>query len=96
MTAPRFVEMYYSIGQVALAFQMSERWVRDRVNAGDFGCGVLDLNGDIRIPASGLNEYAAAHTRVYSEPIKARNRGELLRKVRAADGSEEVQASGPG
>lgn len=89
MKTPQFFEMYYSIGQVALAFQMSERWVRDRINAGDFGAGVLDLNGDIRIPASGLNDYANQHKRVYSEPIKARNRAELLRKVRAMDGAIE-------
>lgn len=91
-------ELHFSIGQVGLIFGMGDTWVRERVNAGDFG-EVLDLNGSVRIPASGIKDYADSHKRVYSIEIKARNKGELRRKMRKPeagrlDGWKPIVAEG--
>lgn len=63
--AERAIEMHYSPEQVSLLLGMSSRWVRDRIQAGDFGDPAQDgpvlLGGtDWRIPASGLNRYLDA------------------------------------
>jgi len=75
------LEMYYTINEVATLLRFSDRWVRDRINDGSFGDGVRDINGDLRIPASGVNAFLSLHPRQYDLGIKARNLGELRRKL---------------
>lgn len=80
MTVPRVVELYYKVSELALLLRFSESWVRERIQAGDFG-ECLDIDGDLRIPASGVNAFLAQKPYQYSPGVKARNRGELMRKL---------------
>jgi len=77
----RAVECYYTVQEVSLLLRFSERWVRERINEGAFGAGVRDINGDLRIPASGINAFLDSKPRFYDPGIKARNLGELRRKI---------------
>lgn len=74
-------DKYYSVSSVAYHLEMSKVWVLRRLKEGAFGSGVLDLDGDLRIPVSGLNAFLESHRRVYSEAISARNKAELRRKL---------------
>ena len=82
------VEMHYTVGEVSLLLRMSERWVRDRIQAGEFGDTATDgpvlIGGtDWRIPASGINRYLAGQRPLPSPGVPARNRRELRAKARA-------------
>ena len=82
---PRAVEKHYSVGEAALLLGFSERWVRDRIRAGDFA-GVIDCGSELRIPASSINAFLARHE--YLEPgIPARTAGELRRKAAQHSGA---------
>jgi hypothetical protein len=88
------VEAYYTPGHAAALLQFNERKIRDMAKAGDFtvkdGEEVLaepfECAGEIRIPASGINHYIRTHPLRYDEVIKARNRGELMRKIKQQEG----------
>jgi len=78
------VEKYYSVAETCLLLSVSSDTVLRRIKAGDFGEGVINLSTperpDYRLPASGINAWAAAR-RVFREPgIAARSVGELRRK----------------
>lgn len=82
----RAVEKYYSVGETALLLGFSERWVRDRINLGEFA-GALLIDRDYRVPASGINGWADQH-RVRSAAelgVPARSVGELRRKVASGE-----------
>lgn len=61
------LETYYTVAQVAAKVQLHRKTVIEKMKAGDFGRGVLDLaapgtNGkrhDYRIPASGVQAWLA-------------------------------------
>jgi hypothetical protein len=91
----RGVEKYYSVWQTAHLLDLAEETVIDKLKAGQFGTGVVNLGGTggkdgkpyYRIPASGLNAYLDAR-RLFSEdinhdlqPVAARTVGELRRKT---------------
>lgn len=81
LARPRAVERYYSVPETAMLLSFSERWVRDRIRAEEFA-GVIEVGGELRIPASAINAFLARHERL--EPgIPARTVGELKRKVNA-------------
>lgn len=84
----RAVEIYYTVQECALVIRLSDRTVKDKAKAGEFGQGVVDLGTlkkpDYRIPGSGINAYLDAR-RLFSEStdpvgISARTEGELRRK----------------
>ena len=52
----RVLEKFYSVGDVAALLGFKRAWVMGRVARGDFG-PCVDLDGDMRIPASGVNAY---------------------------------------
>lgn len=85
------VEAYYKVGHLSALLQFSDSWVRQQIKAGAFGDQVLRVDGEFLVPASAVNAFLAAHQFVYSDGIKARNRAELQRKLRA---EEPVQTSG--
>lgn len=95
---PAFQEAYYSVGHVACLWEMSEWWVREQVRNGKFRDeesapgedeSVLQIGGEIRIAASALNRFRHRHIKVMAQPVTARTRGELLRKIRK-DGPESL------
>lgn len=88
----RVVESYYTPADLASLWRFSERKIRDLVRDGAFtlrqGDGSvvaepLEIAGEIRIPASAINAYAAQHTYAAARGVKARSAGELFRKVAA-------------
>ena len=76
----RVVEMHYSVAEVALLLRFTPQWVRERAKAGAFG-RCFDIDGDIRVPASGVNEFLESHPLGAPPGVKARNEGELRRKL---------------
>jgi len=60
------VEKYYSVTETCLLLSVSADTVLRRIKAGDFGQGVINLSTperpDYRIPASGINAWAAARS----------------------------------
>jgi hypothetical protein len=75
------LELYYTVDDVALLLRFGRKWVRQRLDAGDFGQGVLDIRGDIRIPASGVNAFITRHHRVYDLQIRMANTGRMRRQL---------------
>jgi len=89
---PRIVEMYYTPADLAALWRFSVRKISDMCKRGDFTVKAhdgtvtaepMEIAGEIRIPASGINHYAATHPYTYNLGVKARNRGELMRKIAA-------------
>ena len=78
--ARRAVELYLTTAQAAFALQFSPKWVRARVKDGSFP-GAVDVDGDIRIPASAVNRFLDDHQVKYEVPISAAGIGELRRKM---------------
>lgn len=86
---PGVVESYYTVQDLATLWRFSERKIRDLVKSGAFvlrdGDRVvaqpLEIAGEIRIPASAINAFAASHTYAYDGGVKARNQGELTRRL---------------
>lgn len=91
--ASRAVEMFYSPREVGLLLGFDEKWVRQRAQAGEFtvrhGDQVVaepvELSGELRIPASGVNAYLARHPYRYDAGVKARNKAELRRKLESKE-----------
>lgn len=87
---PTVVEAYYTPQDLAALWRFNQRKIRDLAKAGEFTvkdaagqivAEPMEIAGELRIPASAVNAYAKAHPLVYNEGIKARNRGELLRRI---------------
>lgn len=90
------VEAFYTVAHVCALLQVSRDWLDERMRAGEFGT-IVDLNAgggrpEIRIPASGINEYLATHEYQPAKAVVARSKGELRRKAleRARDGGRWV------
>jgi len=92
--AARVLELYYKVEEVAFLLRFSNKWVRERMNAGEFGAGVVDVRGDVRIPASGVNRFLAQHQRVYDIEVRRTNAGRLRRQLARKALNGEVQTSG--
>jgi len=90
-TVPRVVEKYYSARELSFLLGFDEKWWRERAKAGEFTiqlegheaplCQVVELGGELRIPATAVNHYLAQHPYRYDAGVKARNKGELRRKL---------------
>jgi len=89
MTQPRVVEKYYSPRDLACLVGFSEKFWRERCQAGEMTllegeaviAAPLDIAGELRIPASAVNAYLARHPYRYDAGVKARNTAELRRKL---------------
>ena len=77
-------ELYFSVPELSMLLKRSEDWVRKQVKASEFGPlgNILSLDGDLRIPASGVNFFTERHTLEYDPGIKARNLAELRRRMK--------------
>jgi hypothetical protein len=95
------VEKYYSVAETCLLLGFSDKWVRERVKAGDFdppesepeAAAVVMIEKDIRIPASGINRFLGRHALrganqvIAGAGVFARSEGELKRKLTAVRGT---------
>jgi hypothetical protein len=90
---PRVVEKYYSPRELSVLLGFSPDFFRDEAKAGSFTltvdgsvvCEAVEIGGELRIPATAVNAWLVAHPYRYDAGVKARNAGELRRKLRAAD-----------
>jgi hypothetical protein len=84
----RAVEKYYSPREAGFLLGFEERWVRDRIKAGELP-GTTEIGGEYRIPASAINaKIEAGLVRGPGElGTSARSVGELRRKVGLRRGS---------
>jgi hypothetical protein len=74
------VEMYYTVAELSALLRFSPAWVRERIRHGDFGGEVLSVAGDLRVPASGVNDFLRRWQ--WTPPgVPARGPGELRRKL---------------
>lgn len=78
-------EKYYTIADLCLLLSYSHKWIVQQIKDGKFGTGVLDINGEYRIPASGVNLFVEQHP-FLPEGIKPRARGSFLRPMRVNGG----------
>ncbi len=76
----RVVEMFYTIAELTFLLRFSDSYIRQRVRDGVFP-GALDIDGDLRVPASAVNAWLAQHPVRYDAGIKARNKAELRRRM---------------
>lgn len=104
------VEAYYSANDLAALWRFGAQKILAMVKAGDFTLrnaqGVvvaepMEVAGEVRIPASAINDYAVRHPYRYTDEIKARNKGELLRKLQGGasarvTGDAAAQVNGGG
>lgn len=91
----RVVELYYSVSELAFLLRFSDTTIRKRIKAGDFSppgedhkpdfSNVIDIDGDLRVPASGVNWFLDQHPLKYDSGIRARNAAELRRKMKRED-----------
>jgi hypothetical protein len=77
----RVIELYYTVGDLCTLLRYSDTWVKLRIKAGDFGPGVLDIRGEYRIPASGVNVFLTQH-RFNPEFTRPHKRSSFLRRMR--------------
>jgi hypothetical protein len=79
------MELYYTVVEVAGCLRLTDRTVKDKSKAGDFGSGVVNVGTvqrpDYRIPATGINAWLATHILPVPEPIVTRSVGQLRRKA---------------
>lgn len=88
-TIPRVVEKYYSPSELSCLIGFADKFWRERAKAGEFTltiddevvCQPLEIGGELRIPATAVNAYLVKHPYRYDAGIKARNAGELRRKL---------------
>lgn len=88
---PRIVELYYSISELCFLLRFSDSTIRKRVKDGDFSTpgedglpdrsNILDVQGDLRVPASGVNWFLSQNALRSDPGTKARNKAELARKL---------------
>lgn len=97
---PRVVELYYSITELTFLLRFSDSTIRKWVKEGAFSppgedglpdfTNILDVGGDLRVPASGVNFFAGNHPLRRDPGTKARNKAELMRKI----GKEQAHGEG--
>jgi|GEM_PF-1253740 len=96
----RPVELFYSVSELAILLRFSDATVRRWVKEGRFSppgedgkadlSNCLEIGQDIRVPASGVQFFCAHNPLKYDLGIKARNKGELIRKLKQ---SPDVQTA---
>lgn len=79
--------------------RFSDTFIRKKVKGGEFSpagadgepdlTNIIDVDGDLRVPASGVNLFLRRYSLRYDAGVKARNAGELRRKL------GRVQTFGP-
>jgi hypothetical protein len=93
----KLVERHYSLRELSVLFDFTPRWWREQAQAGELVvrdesgqvlAEPVELAGELRIPASCVNAFLARRPFRYDAGIAARNRGELLRKLRAGEATE--------
>lgn len=85
----KVLEKFYSPRELSYQLGFGERFWRERCQAGDFTLRIddvviaepLEIAGELRIPASAVNAWLAKHLYRYDAGVKARNAGELRRKL---------------
>lgn len=85
----KVVEKYYSPLELSLQVGFGKQFWRERCQSGDLTLTVddvviaepLEISGELLIPASAVNAFLARHKYQYDAGIKARNKGELMRKL---------------
>lgn len=90
----RVVELYYTVGDLCTLLRYSDTWVKLRIKAGEFGPDVLDINGEYRIPASGVNTFLELR-RFNPTTIKPHKRATFLRRMRRNGESIEALDTQP-
>lgn len=87
---PQVVEAYYSPADLSALWRFGPAKIRTMAKSGDFtvrdAAGAIvaepmEVAGELRIPASGVNQYARSHALSVIHGVKARSKGELLRKI---------------
>jgi hypothetical protein len=89
--AQRVVEKYYSPRELFYLLGFSPEFWRDKCKAGELTLRTgaparvvsepVEIAGELRIPASAVNAFLGARRFFYDVGIKARNTGELRRKL---------------
>lgn len=91
----RAVELYYSITELTFLLRFSDSTIRQWIKAGRFSppsemssgqpdfSNILDVQGDIRVPASGVQWFIQNNPLRRDPGTKARNKAELMRKLKA-------------
>ena len=91
----RVVEKHYSPRELSFLIGFDEKFWRQRAKDGEFTltietgtesvvvCAPLEISGELRIPATAMNAWLARHPYRYDAGVKARNQGELRRKLAA-------------
>jgi len=91
----RVVEKYYSPRELSCLIGFDERFWRQRAKDGEFTltidadpdgpptvvCQPLEIAGELRIPATAVNAFLVKHPYRYDAGVKARNAGELRRRL---------------
>lgn len=90
----RPLEKYFSPRELCYLLGFADKFWRERAQAGDFTlttaddrgnqvtvCEPLEIAGELRIPQTGVNAWLARHPYRYDAGIRARNAGELRRKL---------------
>lgn len=101
----KVVELYYTIGDLCVLLRFGPTAIRQKIKAGEFSPpgadgkpdlgNILNVGGkDIRVPASGVNFWMDKHRMGAVSPVKARNRGELVRKIRQGQTSGLEESHG--
>lgn len=54
-------ELYFSVQEIAQRLDVSAKWVRTRVDAGEFGAGLVNVAGGVRVPLSGVLVFLQRH-----------------------------------
>lgn len=93
----RVVEKFYSPGELSALLGFAPRFWCDLAKQGEFTltapgtdadvviCQPLEIAGELRIPATAVNAYLARHPYRPDAGVKARNAGELRRRLHAAN-----------
>ncbi len=71
--------MHYTAQEIAVLIRKSDRFVKDKIKAGEFGERVYLVGGVYIVPASAVNDFLDHH-QLNAPGVKARNVGELRRK----------------
>jgi hypothetical protein len=90
MSRSRVVEKYYSLQDLTCLVGFSEKFWRERCQAGDLTlrdgeqllAEPLMISGELRVPASAVNAFLSRHPYNYDAGVKARNTAELRRKLK--------------
>lgn len=54
-------ELYFSVPEIAQRLDVSSKWVRSRMQAGEFGADLVDVAGGLRVPLSGVLVFLQRH-----------------------------------